>query len=380
MANEDHVQILQSGATQWNEWRSKNPHVKPDLSHGAFMSLELGGANLSNVNLYGAAFADVSPRRAIFSDSSLSNASFLNGDLIEADFRSSILSGASILNSTLYKANLSGVVMDNAILTSSKFNRANLSNVSLRNAQMEWASLVRTDLQGSDLTGANLQFALLVDSNLTNANLSDCHVYGLSAWDLRVDESTIQSNLHISPPSEPAVTVDSVEVAQFMHLLMNNKKLRQVIDVITSKVVLILGRFTATRKPTLDLVRDELRRRNYVPVMFDFERPFSRDFIETVGTLAHLARFVVADLTDPKIVLEEIPHIARAVAVPIVPILLEGSGAEPVTSVNLRVNHRSVLDTVSYKSSLDLIASIEDRIIGPAEQMARELDLRRRES
>jgi hypothetical protein len=44
-----------------------------------------------------------------------------------------------------------------------------------------------------------------------------------------------------------------------------------MIDTIGSKVVLILGRFTEERKPVLDKLRNELRRRNYLPVMFDFE-------------------------------------------------------------------------------------------------------------
>jgi hypothetical protein len=71
-------------------------------------------------------------------------------------------------------------------------------------------------------------------------------------------------------------------------LLINNEKLRNVIDTITSKVVLILGRFTPERKPILEAIRMELRVHNYVPVLFDFEKPESRTFIETVSTIAHV--------------------------------------------------------------------------------------------
>jgi hypothetical protein len=49
-----------------------------------------------------------------------------------------------------------------------------------------------------------------------------------------------------------------------------------VIDTITSKVVLILGRFTPERKSVLDAIRDQLRKRNYLPVLFDFEKPSNR--------------------------------------------------------------------------------------------------------
>jgi len=54
--------------------------------------------------------------------------------------------------------------------------------------------------------------------------------------------------LIITPPNEPEITVDNIEVAQFIYLMLYNQKIRDVIDTITSKVVLILGRFTPERK------------------------------------------------------------------------------------------------------------------------------------
>ena len=67
--------------------------------------------------------------------------------------------------------------------------------------------------------------------------------------------------------------MDNLEVAQFIYLLLNNAKIREVIDTITSKVVLILGRFTPERKVVLDALREELQKRDYVPVLFDFDKP-----------------------------------------------------------------------------------------------------------
>jgi hypothetical protein len=75
-------------------------------------------------------------------------------------------------------------------------------------------------------------------------------------------------------------------VAQFIYLLLHNQKIRDVIDTITSKAVLILGRFTDQRKAVLDALREELRKRNYLPILFDCSVPATRDITETVSLLA----------------------------------------------------------------------------------------------
>jgi hypothetical protein len=115
----------------------------------------------------------------------------------------------------------------------------------------------------------------LVETNLEGANLAACSVYGISAWNVRL-EGAIQSNLVITPKDESAIQVDNLEVAQFIYLLLNNERIRHVIDTITSKVVLILGRFTSERKVVLDAIREELRKRDYLPILFDFEKPASK--------------------------------------------------------------------------------------------------------
>jgi hypothetical protein len=60
-------------------------------------------------------------------------------------------------------------------------------------------------------------------------------------------------------------------------LLLNNKEVRDVIDTIAKKAVLILGRFTPERKAVLDALRETLRIDGYLPILFDLDKPASRD-------------------------------------------------------------------------------------------------------
>ena len=198
---------------------------------------------------------------------------------------------------------------------------ANLSEANFRNAHLRGAKL-----NEADLSGATLYAASLVDTDLTDADLTSCRIYGVSAWRLKL-EGAKQQNLIITKPGEPEITVDNIEVAQFVDLLLHNEKVRDVIDTITSKIVLILGRFTPERKAVLDALREELRGRDYLPILFDFDKPASRDITETISLLARMARFVPADITDARSIPQELNIIVPDLpSVPVQPLLLKESG------------------------------------------------------
>jgi hypothetical protein len=185
-------------------------------------------------------------------------------------------------------------------------------------------------------------------------------------------EGARQPDLIVSPPGQPTVTVDNLEVAQFIYLLLNNRNIRHVIDTITSKVVLILGRFTPQRKAVLDALRDELRRHDYLPVLFDFDKPPSRDLTETISTLAHMARFIVADLTDAKSIPQELQAIVPNLpSVPVQPIL-EASSTEYALFEHFR-RYPWVLPLCRYSDTGGLLPGLAHSVIGPAEAKANEL-------
>lgn len=164
----------------------------------------------------------------------------------------------------------------------------------------------------------------MVETNINKAYLTDCHIYGISAWGL-IGKPHVQTNLIVTPKSEPKITVDNLEVAQFIYLMLHNEKIRDVINTIGKKGVLILGRFTpAERKEVLEAIKQKLRQNDYVPIVFDFERPTDRDFTETIKTLAGMCRFIIADITNPKSSPLELQALVPDYMIPFVPIIHEG--------------------------------------------------------
>ncbi len=251
---------------------------------------------------------------------------------------------------------------------------ANLYRTNAAGSHLNQTILHSTRLEEADLTGADLQEALLINTNLQSAKLTGCFVYGIAAWDVHL-AGAIQSNLTITPKFESgqaAIEVDTLDVAQFIYLLLNNQNIRHVIDTITSKVVLILGRFSNERKPVLEAIRDELRKRNYLPVLFDFEKPSSRNLTETISTLAHMAQFVIADITDAKSIPQELMAIVPALpSVPVQPLLL-ASQQEYGIFKHFR-SYPWVLEPVLYDDQQRLLAELTETVITPAEAKAKEL-------
>ena len=161
-------------------------------------------------------------------------------------------------------------------------------------------------------------------------------------------------------------------MAQFIYLLLNNQKIRHIINTVTSKVVLILGRFTADRKAILDVLRDALRQKDYVPILFDFDQPHNRNVTETVTTLARMARSIIADITDAKSIPQELAFIVPDLpSVPVKPLLL--SSQREYGMFEHFTRYPWVLPVYHYTDQASLLQSLKEHVIDPAEQKAQEL-------
>ncbi len=323
MANADHLALLQQGTAIWNDWRIRNPGSLPDL-----LEADLKGANLSKADLTGA-------------------------NLREADLRKANLSGAHLVRANLREADLKWADLRGA----------DLSEANLWDAVLCHANLRKATLSKADLTGA-----LLIQADLCAATLTGSSVYGTAAWDIKVDDQTKQENLVITPAVEPAIMVDNIKVAQFVYLLLNNEEIRGVIDTITSKAVLILGRFTPERKEILDALQTALRKRGFVPITFDFDRPTNKDFTETIMTLAGMSCFIIADITKPQSTPLELQAAVPNYMIPFVPIIQKDE--KPFSMFrDLHHKYHWVLPPLSYDSPAALLARLKNAIIVPALEM-----------
>jgi uncharacterized protein YjbI with pentapeptide repeats len=279
------------------------------------------------------------------------------------------LDGAWLLRANLSGANLKGASLEGASLDGADLSKADLSSANLSSANLSEANLSMVNLSKANLSEANLTGSTLVKTNLIGATLTGCRIYGISAWSLNL-KGAKQWNLNVSDVNEPAVMVDNLEVAQFIYLLLNHKKLRDVLNAITERGVLILGRFGGGGLEVLEAIAAKLRESKYQPFIFDFDRPADRNYTETVKTLVGLSRFVIVDLSGPSVPQElyaTVPHFK----IPFVPIIEEG-----------RRQYSMLIDILEYPWVLDppvlfvdvehLIKAMPTQIIAPAEEWVKD--------
>jgi uncharacterized protein YjbI with pentapeptide repeats len=405
MAKEEQLEVLKKDVAAWNQWRADNSSVAIDLQGANLKEANLEGANLERANLKEANLERANLKEANLVHTAIYDAKLMGANLEDANLGGAQLAGANLEGANLYSANLCGAYFEFANLEGANllsadlerafFLNANLQGANLSGAYMRWVNLHNANLLNADLEEAKLYQAVLLQTNLQEANLeratltqtilvesnveqaifTGCSIYGLSVWNLQGTPKD-QTNLIITRENEPAVMVDDLEVAQFIYLLLNNAKIRNVIDTIGRKGVLILGRFIAERKQVLDAIRHELRRLGYLPMVFDFDRPTDRDFTETIMTLGGMSLFVIADITNPKSSPLELQTTVPNYMIPFVPIIHEGERPFAMFK-DLQGKFDWVLDTLEYDSESTLVQVLDKAVIRPALEKHEELVTRK---
>ncbi len=167
MANPEHLEILNQGIEQWNQWRKKNPYIQPNLSE----------TNLSEFNLSEASLSKADLRLTNLSEADLQKALLSHAVLSEADLRHANLSGADFHMANLERAEMTYVNLANSVLSEAKLYRCDLSR----------ADLCKSDLSQADLGWANLSRANLSEANLSKADMRDTNLFKANLFRTRLN-------------------------------------------------------------------------------------------------------------------------------------------------------------------------------------------------
>lgn len=172
MSNQEHLDILRSGANAWNQWRREKRVIVADLTRA-----DLRGTNLAGVNLH----------RALLTDANCEGVTLVDANVSQANLTAANLTGANLMRADFSRANLNKAILNHADLDKAIFLAAKLTKCEIRDsslidsyfidAKLTRASLNRSDLTksnmtDSDLTRADLTGAILANAKLDRANLT----------------------------------------------------------------------------------------------------------------------------------------------------------------------------------------------------------------
>ncbi len=428
MADAQQLAILMQGVDAWNRWRLENTSIRPDLrcadlSGRRMNHINLQGADLTAANLSGAVLRDadlsgVCLRKACLCGATLSRSNLSTANLEEADLQGAHLSGAilcaaylayaNLRNAHISRANLTkadfmqahlscarldrtdctktnfgGAHLEEADFSYTKFDFAHLAFAHLQRANLSYACFFFTSLHASDLQEANLSNAIfrfgdLNFANLSRANLNGTIFDGTRFWMTNLSGATIhqmavstplnmqdakQTDLVITDNDEPTVTVDDLDMAQYVSLFLCKP------NVLTAKLVFITGHFSAERDDVVRIIKEALRAHGYVPLLLDQGHPSTTgDVSEMLTILAHLARFIIIDLTGAEGMPDALAALARRRPIPLQPLLDLRSSAH-VQQSELAAAKNWILPIFAYEDPDSLRSSFETRVILPCEQL-----------
>jgi hypothetical protein len=354
--------LKEGGIDGWNTWKIKKVNEEIDLRGIMLAGLDLSGINLSVAHLEGARFNKI-------------------------DFR-----GANFYETSLKKAVIHDSNFDAAVLTGCFFNHSAITTSS-----MVQANLILAHFNGAKLEGINLAYADCSGADLSGAALRNAKVTGVNTWEIITDENTVQEKLILDSWFDPlmelsddtkrlvdiVIETNDIEVAQLLYLVKRrtkgkSEKLRNVINALTEKIVLILGNFSRREKAMLNEIREKLADKGYVPIIFDFTAPRDRDLIETVAVLAGLSRFVIADFTSPSSTPLEALLVISGFGVPFAPIMFEGKRKRIFGMFQpLKDKYEWVLDPWYYKDKNHLIKNLDRKVIARCDAMRLTIDGKR---
>lgn len=279
MTQDDPSQLVRQGAKVWNAWRERSP----------------GSVSFAKPHWYdspGRGKVQVKGRNRL-------------------DFSGMNLSGVSIFAAFAEGLDLHGSTFEGTHFEEGDFSRANFSGSTFRNSKFNKTILTGANFDGATFVNCNLNRINLVGASFRVSEITETVVYGIAAWDLQTSDDMKQSKLVIERTYElysdlirdgkVPMMVDDIELAQFVYYLTNHKKMRDALNILNEKGVLLLGRFKDGGLERLYSMREWFQRSGYMAMIFDFARPDNLSLTETIVTMAGLSKFVVVDLSGSSV-------------------------------------------------------------------------------
>lgn len=279
MADQDHFKLFLQGPKVWNEWRNENPQIEPDLS-GEFIYPHFARTNKGPLRKADVASSD--PEIPF---------NFYRTNFHKSSFESAIFPNADMRECYLYETDMSRAGFPGANFNGSKIRKAYCSS---------------TDFSNAIFVDCVLNNSTFIGVNFSGATIEGCNVYGVSAWEIILDDKTIQKELFLHRDNfsrkdiglslDVLSYVDDLALAQFFYFLNQPDGFGKSLSQLNRRSVLLLGKFKEGGLELLKTVGEMLRRRNYIPIVFDFDPSEHSNLIENVTTMAGLSRFVLANL------------------------------------------------------------------------------------
>src|SRR5215467_9909736 len=151
-SKEELLAKLKEGAEAWNEWRRKNPEIRPN-----FKRWDLSEAGLIDYNLSRIDFRKANLSHSFLSRANLSHADLFRTNLASATMRKCDLTGAfgtfvQFPDAALYEAQMD----EETELRNANFTDADLGKVKFSAAKLTSSYFTRAKMQEANLSGAIL--------------------------------------------------------------------------------------------------------------------------------------------------------------------------------------------------------------------------------
>jgi len=152
---------------------------------------------------------------------------------------------------------------------------------------------------------------------------------------------------------------------------------KEPINESLSRQVLILGRFSPRRKKILDSLMKILQQHpdGYLPLMLDGKKPEGRTLGEWGLYAAITSKFIIADISEPKSIPDELRSIVpNCPSRPVVPIINK-SGHSYALSEDWAIRMNVAKPTIRYKNEKDLSTKFNDEVIPAVKKLFKDLEL-----